>query len=241
MLMFTVDGRSGTPAGLNPCNTCCCMQATAKPGETNPWLVNYAAWAAMMTGPGLVGSTVFEIVKQNSAPAGGTNLPPTNRDYSFIGTQDDVINGVVSTNAADPESQALSYSVIDLYGPSSGTISFAPNGTFVYTPFPGFSGYDEFFFATKDGINLPVINKVQLTVNPPAPKPALPAPPVIPVVNVPRRQVNVSSPILRFPLEISPAAVVGDVWRMTIRQPAVDCDGNNYYHIACWDITIGKC
>lgn len=240
MLMFTVDPRSSVPV-VNPCNSCCCQQAYAKPGETNPWMINYAPWVANMSGPGLVPTPSFEITKLTSVAPGGTNLPPVNRDYSFIGTIDTEIDGVVSTNAVDPEAQALSYELVNLYGPFNGSLQFNPNGTFTYTPFPSFTGYDSFFFKTKDGVNAPVINKVQLTVNPTAPTPALVAPPVIPLVHVPRNKVQVRTPVITFPLEISPAAVTGDIWRMTVRAPAMDCDGSNFYHVACWDITIGKC
>lgn len=241
MQMFTVDARSAAAPLINPCSSCCCMQAYAKPGETNPWMLNYAPWIAPISGPGLVPSPSFDIKKMTSAAPGGTNLPPVNRDYSFIGSIDNDIAGVVSTNAVDPEAQALNYETVNLYGPFSGSLVFNPNGTFVYTPFPSFTGYDSFFFKTLDGVNAPVINKVQLTVNPAAPTPALQAPPIIPVVHVPRAKVQVRSPVLQFPLEVSPAAVPGDIWRMTVRAPAMDCDGNTFHHIACWDITIGKC
>ena len=46
---------------------------------------------------------------------------------------------------------------------------------------------------------------------------------------------------LRFPVAISPGAKVGDIYRLTIRAPAMDCDGTTYYHVSCYDITIGKC
>jgi hypothetical protein len=61
------------------------------------------------------------------------------------------------------------------------------------------------------------------------------------VINIPRAKIMVRNPTIQFPLEVSPAAVTGDLYRLTMRTPAMDCDGNVFYHIWCTDINIGKC
>lgn len=241
MLQFLANARDDQPADGGACGACCCQNAIARAGETNKWVISYAQWVAPIGGKGLVSTPTFEIVKANinSAPTG--NLPPTNVNYTPTTAFDTVLASTVATSAVDPEAQTLTFALLGLYGPAHGAITFNPDGTYSYTPHTGYSGYDEFYFTTSDAVNAPVVNKVTIRINPAAPAPALPAAPVLPLVHVPLTRVAVRNPLIEFPVIVSPAAIVGDVYRMTIRQAAMDCDLNVYHHVSCYDIAIGKC
>src|SRR5690606_31742 len=144
-----------------------------------------------------------------------------------IGT---AVAGDVSTTAADANGDPLSFAHVPLYGPQNGTLSFAPNGAYTYTPKPGFSGFDTFYFTTSDGVNAPVMNKVTVAVNPALPAAPLPAPPAVPLLHAPMDRVTINNPVVSFPVVADPALKPGDIYRMTIRQPAMDCDGTQYWH-----------
>jgi hypothetical protein len=71
------------------------------------------------------------------------------------------------------------------------------------------------------------------------PDPIDPAKSVIPVDgswNVNSRYHQVS-----FAMESGTDLVIGEKYRMTLRQEAIDCDCIKYWHVSCYDITIGKC
>jgi hypothetical protein len=67
----------------------------------------------------------------------------TYRRYSFK----DITQGVLQ-NDVDPENDAVTAAVVS--GPSHGALSFATNGSFQYTPSPGFEGQDTFTYAISD-------------------------------------------------------------------------------------------
>ncbi len=80
----------------------------------------------------------------NDAPVGSTDEYSTTVENTII-----AIVGVLS-NDADVEGDPLT--AILLSGPANGTLSLAPNGTFVYTPDPGFVGVDSFSYIPNDGM-----------------------------------------------------------------------------------------
>lgn len=244
MLSFLVNPRDGgNAAPSDGCGACCCEPASARPGETNKWVINYSPWVAPLGSRGLAGAPTFqvELLSPCPTPSGGANLPPTNTDYSMTTAFDTPLSSNVSSGANDPEAGTLIYGLLPLYGPANGTLSFNANGTFTYTPRAGFSGYDAFWFTTSDGINRALINKVTIRVNPAAPAPALPAAPVIPIIWVDPARVVTGPSLIEFPLAVSPAARPGDLYRLSVRAQAVDCDGGCFAHVSCYDIAIGKC
>jgi hypothetical protein len=241
MQTFIADPRNRPSGGGDACNSCCCEMAYGRPGETNLWSIMYGHWVAGISGPGLVPGTSFEIAKLNVVTPSGSNQPPVNKDYVFATRTDMAVAGSVATGASDVDGSPLTYGLMGLYGPTNGIVDLVPaTGAFVYTPRAGFNGYDKFFVTTSDGVNVPVINKVEIAVSPVG-VPAIPLPPKIDVVNIPRPRLSVNKHYIQFPVEISPAAMIGDRYRVSIRQPASDCDGNTFHHIFCADLTIGKC
>lgn len=242
MLTFLANARDGSGSGATSCGTCCCEAASARPGETNKWAINYANWVAGIGGRGLVSTPAFDVTKLSfAAAAAAANKPPTNANYSAVTAINTATTGTVATSAADPEGAAMTFAHLALYGPVNGRLAFAADGAWTYTPDSQFVGDDRFWFSTSDGTNVPVVNQVSLRVNDVAPAAQMVAKPAIPVVGIDPLKVAVATPVVSFPLSVSPAAVPGDIYRLTVIQNAMDCDGTVYSHQMCFDIVIGKC
>lgn len=62
----------------------------------------------------------------------------------------DVAAPGVLANDADPQGQPLS--AVVLTGPTSGSLSLRPDGSFTYTPNPNFNGSDSFTYTASDGV-----------------------------------------------------------------------------------------
>lgn len=239
MLYFTVDPRDNS--GSDGCNTCCCAAVSMRPGETNKFQINYAPWAVPIIGRGL-GGTAISIVQKVSPPI-GANQPPIVTDGLFPALFNTPLNGDLSTLVTNPDADILTYAILPLYTPKHGAIALnAANGTFVYTPVNGFTGYDEFFFSVSDGVNPPVVAQAIVAVGPDG-GPALPAIPFTPHISVPQDRIAKNSNyfFIDFPVIVSPAAVVGAIYRMEVLQQTLDCDLNVFTHLSCYDITISKC
>ena len=74
---------------------------------------------------------------------------PQNDFYQVLPGQPFVSLVSVIANDADSEGNALT--AITLVPPSFGTLSLQPDGQFIYTPQPGFSGVDSFSYLSTDG------------------------------------------------------------------------------------------
>jgi gliding motility-associated-like protein/uncharacterized repeat protein (TIGR01451 family) len=73
--------------------------------------------------------------------------------------QDTSVSGNVLFNDADPaDSTVMTASVPPVAGPSHGTLSITPDGSYTYTPFPGYSGADKVVILVCDsGLPLPAL------------------------------------------------------------------------------------
>ena len=82
------------------------------------------------------------------------NDAPTLRNMSSSGQEDAPITGNVAPNAADADGNLNpnSFAATDL--PKNGTIVMNPNGTFIYTPKPNFTGVDSVHYKVCDSTNL---------------------------------------------------------------------------------------
>ncbi|TDB61342.1 Ig-like domain-containing protein, partial [Arundinibacter roseus] len=67
-----------------------------------------------------------------------------------LAVQDEPVSGNVLTNDSDPDGDPLTASLIS--GPDNGTVVLNPDGSYTYTPDPGFVGEDVFCYAASDGI-----------------------------------------------------------------------------------------
>ena len=100
----------------------------------------------------------------------GVNLPPAAVAESYTITARAVASDPALTVAApgvlandtDPQSLPLSASLVT--GPGHGTVSLNANGSFVYTPAPGFFGSDNFTYQDNDGFSSSPVATVTVTV-----------------------------------------------------------------------------
>lgn len=78
-----------------------------------------------------------------------TNQPPVAADDSLATPPDTPVSVPVLANDVDPEGQPLT--VTGVTQPPSGTVTFLPGGTVLYTPVDGFSGTETFTYTISDG------------------------------------------------------------------------------------------
>ncbi|MBA4062162.1 MAG: hypothetical protein C0501_00325 [Isosphaera sp.] len=106
----------------------------------------------------------FAVVRFQGSPA---QRPPAASPDAYEVAEDGVLAvpgpGVLG-NDADPDGDPLAAVLVD--GPTSGTLAFAPDGSFVYTPFAGFGGTDSFTYQASDGVRLSAVVTVTITVTP---------------------------------------------------------------------------
>jgi Bacterial Ig domain len=217
----------------------------AKVGSTDKVQIMYAAWSQPIGGRG-VGVPNIDLALLTKAGVASGNQKPVATPFYGLTAYGAAFTGALATVVVDPEAAALTYKALPLYGPANGAVAISVTGAFIYTPGPSFTGYDRFFYSVDDNVTGPVVGEVIIGVSPDSPLPALPLPTaamVTPAVIVRNKfvQVNAAWQSISFPLEVSPQAVAGDVYRMTIRTPAYDCDGAVFYHVSCYDILIGAC
>jgi VCBS repeat-containing protein len=94
------------------------------------------------------------------------NSPPTASDDSYISVADSQLvipAGSLLSNDSDPDSDSLI--VVISSGPSSGTLTLNPNGSFTYVPNSGFTGTDSFQYFANDGYVNSNIATVTITVD----------------------------------------------------------------------------
>lgn len=237
MTWFYVDAEQGSA-----CSACCCKTTRIAPGETALWGIDWSTWVAPIAGRGLVQRPSWTVNLLTCHTPTNGNLPPVNTNYDVVMTLNTSVTGQsVATNASDPNGDPLTFSALPLYPPAHGVLAFQPNGDWTYTPTAGFVGYDSFYFSTSDGINPPVIRQVRITVNPAAPLAPLPPPVTVPPLWLPHDRMRVNNPYMELVVEASPALQVGDVYRLELIQPAMDCDGRCFRKKFCIDVTISKC
>jgi hypothetical protein len=88
------------------------------------------------------------------------NSPPIVDDLDLTTIAGGAIDGTVT--ASDPDDQPVTLNVTS--GPDNGVLDFAPDGTFTYTPNPGFAGTDTFVVEGCDPIPACDTGTVTITV-----------------------------------------------------------------------------
>jgi VCBS repeat-containing protein len=95
----------------------------------------------------------------NSSPTATDDLYSTNQDTAL----NQPVPGVLA-NDSDPENDTLT--ALEFDGPSHGTLTLNPNGSFTYAPDAGFSSTDSFTYKANDGTADSNIATVNITVKP---------------------------------------------------------------------------
>ena len=116
----------------------------------------------------------------------------TVRQYSLQNLTDGVL-----TNDTDPEHDAMTAVLVD--GPAHGTLTLAPNGSFVYTPANGYLGLDSFTYTANDAGGPSAVATVTIQIDHP------------PVNTVPSAQSTVKNAPLSFSAASGNGFVVTDV------------------------------
>ncbi len=83
------------------------------------------------------------------AEAPAENAPPVAVDDAYTLRGNQQLGANVLANDSDPEGAVLSAVLVD--GPAHGTLTFTPEGLFVYAPDDGFEGEDLFTYRASDG------------------------------------------------------------------------------------------
>lgn len=219
------------------CSTCCCRPLNMSPGEADLFSVDFAAWAVPIGGKGL--SEVRIKVDQIHAPT-----PPDGVVAVFtssITPFNTQFVGAITGAVLNPENVPLVWDLYELDGPQHGVATVTPAGELTYKPTNGWSGWDKFYVTATLENGKTIVSEIAVGTQPSAG--ALPVVLGSPVVSVPEQKVNVKarSYILQFGIDVSPSAVIGAIYRISLVQEALDCDCNKYSKRVCYDLTIGKC
>ncbi|MDX1410501.1 MAG: Ig-like domain-containing protein, partial [Saprospiraceae bacterium] len=81
------------------------------------------------------------------------NDPPLALDDINVMPENMPATGNVLTNDMDPEGDPLTVATTPVSGPSQGTVVLNADGSYTYTPDPGFTGEDQFAYAACDNGN----------------------------------------------------------------------------------------
>ena len=111
-----------------------------------------------LSDPVVVTITVNQAAPANSAPVAADDAYDAEQDGTLVV---DAANGVLA-NDADPDGDDLT-AVLEV-GPANGTLTLNPDGSFAYTPNPGFVGSDSFSYRAFDGELLSDPISVAITV-----------------------------------------------------------------------------
>lgn len=113
--------------------------------------------------------------------AAGSNVPPIAVGDRYYVQRDGELSveapGLIE-NDQDHNGDAVTVEAVEGKGPSHGSLTLWPDGSFVYTPEPGFTGEDEFTYALSDGVNakqttVRIFVVEELAENPPGDDPEL--------------------------------------------------------------------
>jgi VCBS repeat-containing protein len=91
-----------------------------------------------------------------------TNPGPVSTDDNFVGSEDTDLNETVANNDFDPDGDTLTYALIT--NPTDGNVVLNSDGSFTYTPDPGFNGIDSFQYEITDADGATSIASVTLDI-----------------------------------------------------------------------------
>lgn len=238
MLYYTANPRDGADA-VSACQVCCCETVKMRPGETNLMTINYTQWSVPMGW--LMAGTEYTMVHDTSAcstAAVDGFVAPTNTNYNVVSLANVASAVDLSVNATP--AQAFTFELMPFSGPANGTVTFVGNIA-TYTPANSFNGYDNFWYKMTDPQGRTVIRSVTVAVGtvygaPPRENSAL-----LPFIDLTKIKVNENAHTISFPVHMPLSCQPCDAYRMTLKQPARDCDGNTFSHFKCFDFRCGGC
>lgn len=98
------------------------------------------------------------VTSENSAPIAIPDVNLTVTDLATIGN--------VLVNDIDPDGDGLTVNTTPVSGPANGTLTLNADGSYTYTPDPGFHGTDVFFYEVCDnGIPGPLCDTTSVTID----------------------------------------------------------------------------
>ena len=117
---------------------------------------------------GVVGTDSFTVLVSDGLGGTATSVvtvniidqPPVTQDVQISTPANVPINGVVT--ATDPDGDPLTFSLNSV--PANGTVVVNPDGTFTYTPNPGYIGPDSFTVLVNDGKGGTALSTVSVNV-----------------------------------------------------------------------------
>jgi len=132
------------------------------------------------------------------------NQAPMAQDDSVKTQAGSAVSGNVLTNDSDPDGDPLVVTTTPVVPPAHGELVLNPDGTFTYTPTPGWSGIDSFVYQVCDTRVPPLCDQATVVITveaPPAPVPYIEAVPTLVTVGNPVRvQVMVDNPVALWDL-----------------------------------------
>lgn len=108
-----------------------------------------------------VATVIIDVVPDSN---GAANDPPFAGDDSAIVQKGIPYNGNVAANDVDPNGDPLTVNTTPVTPPTNGTLTLNPDGSFTYTPNPGFSGNDSFEYEICDDSGACDIATAHITV-----------------------------------------------------------------------------
>jgi hypothetical protein len=244
VLYYEADPRDGGQG--TGCNTCCCQTLSLRPGETNLVTINYAPWSLPIAPPGIVPTMEFAITHDQSAcPTTAIDgfLPPTNTNQTLTTAAGAPLVVDLGANAA-PAGNTFSYEIVPMNGPLKGTFTAtgAPgSGQFTYTPNPGQTGFDYVTYRMIDAQGREVVRTVQVSIGVHSDRADLSRLSLVPFIDPSKVKTNGHNQTVSFPIYMPMTCRPCDEYRLTIRQPARDCERNEYNHLSCYDIRCKDC
>jgi len=100
--------------------------------------------------------TSFVVIYVIPDPNGPNNDPPFAGDDAALTPVDVPVLGQVLTNDYDPNGDDIVINTTPVSGPSNGTVVINPDGTYTYTPGPGYIGPDNFVYTICDDVVPPL-------------------------------------------------------------------------------------
>lgn len=150
---------AGSAVGPVPSVAAAAEPANPEPAQPEPAPAAPVAMAAMSTAPGTAAATIADLFSGLLAPIreifeGAAllvrriffNQAPTVSPVQLTGQAEGPITGTIG--AVDPEGDAMVYSITK--GPLYGSAVVNADGSYTYTPGPGFTGTDSFIAAATD-------------------------------------------------------------------------------------------